>query len=221
MLVGGAAKDLGAPRKQTICARRWILQRSSTAGVNLEFRFATSSGADLFPLCDLKRLCGNVRVISVGLKRGPCRPRIMRRKLARLFVLSAFFVLLLTGVAKGVSAFGNARILETHDPLLGIRFRSLFGVVGGVEIVVAMVCLLGTRVRVQLALVLWLAVSFAVYRLGLFLVGYRQPCVCLGSMTAAIHLSPKVADCGMKIVLGYLLVGSGASLLLVWKQQRN
>jgi thioesterase domain-containing protein len=65
----------------------------------------------------------------------------MLSKLPRLFVYSAGTLLLFTAAAKLVSSGGDARILQMTDPIVGIRFRNLLWLVGGVELVVAVVCL--------------------------------------------------------------------------------
>ncbi len=136
----------------------------------------------------------------------------MQQKLARCFLASAFVILISTGVAKICSAFGGAAVLQTYDPIFGVSYRSVFWLVGTIEVGVAFACLLGRRVDLQARLVLWLTTGFVIYRLGLLLVGYRKPCSCLGSLTEALHLSPQSADTAMKIILAYLLVGSCAAL---------
>jgi hypothetical protein len=43
----------------------------------------------------------------------------------------------------------------------------------------------------------------------------------MGSLTEALHLAPKTSDLIMKIILCYLLVGSYASLLWLWKEKQE
>jgi len=130
----------------------------------------------------------------------------------RWFVRSAGVVLLVTGLAKLWSAMGEARVLGVRDPLFGLTFRQLMLGVGLVELVVAGVCLVGRRERLSLVLVGWLSGNFALYRLGLWWLGWKGPCGCLGHVTDALGVSPTAADLVMKIVLGYLLVGAFAGL---------
>jgi len=139
----------------------------------------------------------------------------------RLFLSSAAIVLLATGTAKLISASGNAQLLQSPDPILSITFRRVFLLVGGLELFVAMICFFGKWVWLQAGLVALLATNFVVYRLGLILVGYHKPCSCLGNLTDALHISPQTADTIMKIVLGYLLIGSYATLFWLWKQGRK
>jgi hypothetical protein len=145
----------------------------------------------------------------------------MQPKLVRLFLLSAGVLLSITAIAKLISASGGARILQTPDPILSVPFRYVFWVVGGIELVVALVCFLGTQVGLRAGLVAWLATGFVAYRIGLLWVGYSKPCSCLGTLTDALHMSPQTADTAMKIVLAYLLIGSYATLFWLWRQHKK
>lgn len=143
----------------------------------------------------------------------------MSHKGFRGFMVSAGVLLLATAAAKLVSAGGNARILQFPDPVFAIPFRRVFWIVGGLELVIALICLFGKWPRLQAGLVAWLATSFAVYRLALNLSGYHSPCHCLGNLTDALHISPETADNAMKVVLAYLLIGSYATVFWLWRQK--
>ena len=91
-------------------------------------------------------------------------------------------VLLVTGLAKLWSAMGEARVLGVRDPLFGLTFRQLMAGVGLAELLVAGVCLVGRRERLSLVLVGWLSGNFALYRLGLWWMGWKRP---VGSMPVA------------------------------------
>jgi hypothetical protein len=145
----------------------------------------------------------------------------MRLKIVHIFIYSAAAFLLAAAVAKLVSTSGNARILETLDPVLGITFRHVFWIVGTLEIVVAIVSFFGEYIGIKAGLVAWLATIFAVYRFGLWWVGYHKPCSCLGNLTDALHIQPQTADTAMKIILAYLLIGSYATLFWLWRQKRK
>jgi hypothetical protein len=135
-------------------------------------------------------------------------------KLDRLYIYSAASLVLMTGLAKIVSASGDAGILGRHDPVFGMPFRVLFWATGLIEIAVAVACLfLLKRVGVSALLLCWLSTGFLLYRVGLYFIGYRKPCPCLGTITDAIHISPSTADLAMKVVFLYLLVGSYTTLI--------
>jgi hypothetical protein len=129
------------------------------------------------------------------------------------FVYSAGCILLATGLAKLISSAGSADILKLIDPIFGVQFHYLMLVVGLVEIAIALVCFLGQN-TIQVALVACLATNFLVYRLGLWAVGWKYPCPCMGSITATLHVSPSAADNFAKLLMAYLAVGAYAVLAL-------
>lgn len=142
----------------------------------------------------------------------------MRIKPLYFFVKTGGFFLLLSGVAKIFSSFGSAPILRNFDPILFVSFRHVFWIVGTIEVVTGVVCLLNSKINLQIRLIAWLATGFSVYRFGLFWVDYRKPCHCLGNLTDALNISPQTADTVMKIILGYLLIGSYGALFWLWRQ---
>lgn len=142
-------------------------------------------------------------------------------KLMTIFLFSAGIILLISGLAKLISAIGSDEFLQAKDPILGIQFRYIFLVAGVVEILAALLCFFGKRSGVKAMCIGWLATNFLIYRISLILIGYHRPCHCLGNLTTAIHVAPHVADSIMKCILIYLLVGSYASLFWLWRQQNN
>ena len=138
-----------------------------------------------------------------------------------IFIYAASGILAITGAAKIWSAFGHVRLLDFEDPITGVPFRYLMGIVGLMELTIACVCLFSGRMRLSMVLVAWLTTSFLIYRLGLWWVGWESPCHCLGNLTDALHIPPKIADTAMKIVLAYLLISSYASLFWLWRQKRK
>jgi hypothetical protein len=80
--------------------------------------------------------------------------------------------------------------------------------VGVGELVIASICLFAKSQTMKLWLIAWLATTFVVYRLGLWWIGWKKPCSCLGNLTDALHLSPQAADNLMEVILAYLLIGS-------------
>jgi hypothetical protein len=139
----------------------------------------------------------------------------------RFWIYTVGILLTITSVAKFLSACGNARILESFDPIFSVSFRHVFWVVGFIELAVALACFSNKHIGLQVRLVAWLSTSFLAYRLGLVWIGYQKPCSCLGNLTDALHIPPQTADMAMKIILAYLLIGSYASLFWLWRQHRN
>jgi hypothetical protein len=143
----------------------------------------------------------------------------MRNRILNIFFLCSGVFLLITGVAKLVSADGNARILQNIDPILNLRFQEIFWIVGGLECGLAFICFLNKQILLRALLIASLASSFLVYRFGLWWVDYHRPCPCLGNLTDALHISPQIANTAMKIILAYLLIGSYGTLLWLWRQK--
>jgi hypothetical protein len=146
----------------------------------------------------------------------PCRDKV--DKWPRRFILSCSVILLITGAAKIVSAMGAARILWLTDPILYISFGHLMLLAGVCELSVSTICILGRNIKLQAAVLAWLSTIFVVYRIGLLYLGWNRPCSCMGNLTDALHIPPKIADVMMEIILGYLLVGSYGILFWLWKR---
>lgn len=139
----------------------------------------------------------------------------------RVFLFSAGILLIITAIAKFVAATGHAQILHNTDPVLGISFRNLFWSVGIIEFFVGFISLWGGSASFRVGSVAWLASCFLVYRVGLLLMGYHRPCPCLGNLTDSLHIPAQTADVLMRILLGYLLFGSYASIFSLLLRRRQ
>ncbi|HEX5222835.1 MAG TPA: hypothetical protein VFZ59_24980 [Verrucomicrobiae bacterium] len=137
------------------------------------------------------------------------------------FILSAGVILSITGIAKVWSGSGNIKLLVVAEPIIGLKFAHLMLAVGLAEIVIALVCFFSKRQSLALGLVAWISTNFVVYRLGLWWMDWKLPCGCLGNLTDALHISPRVADNIMKILLAYLLIGSYGLLIWQWRMGRK
>ena len=142
-------------------------------------------------------------------------------KWERRFILSAAVLLLVTALAKLASILGKAEILQTIDPIIGIPFRYLLLLAGLLEALVAAICLFSVNLRLASGLIAWLATNFVVYRTGLWLIGWHQPCKCLGALTDFLPISPQAADFIMKAVLTFLFVGSYTVVFLLGRRTRT
>jgi CHASE2 domain-containing sensor protein len=138
-----------------------------------------------------------------------------------VFAVVSGVTLFITGSAKLFSIFGRDALLDFHDPVTGLSFRYLLLFVGLLEVVIAYVCFDVQKLSVSIELVAWLSTGFLFYRCGLFVLGWRRFCPCLGSLTGAIHVSSHTADTAMKIILGYLLIGSYSTLFFIWREKRK
>ncbi|HEX5221421.1 MAG TPA: MauE/DoxX family redox-associated membrane protein [Verrucomicrobiae bacterium] len=141
--------------------------------------------------------------------------------LARWFRISAGAILIATGIAKIWSGLGSSKFLILVDPIVGVKFGQLMLMVGLAEIVIALLCFFSKRQTLALGLVAWISTNFVVYRLGLWWMGWKKPCSCLGNLTDALHISPQTADNIMKVVLAYLFIGSYVLLFREWLDVRS
>jgi len=131
------------------------------------------------------------------------------------FVRSVAVLLVISSAAKLISAGGSARVLGTADPILAVSFRNVFLIVGAVELVVALICFFKLNINLQIGSITWLTSSILIYRIALWGIGYHKPCVCLGTLTEALHIQPGTADMAMKGVLAYFLIGSCIAMYLI------
>lgn len=134
------------------------------------------------------------------------------------FRLSAGVILLITSVAKIASAFGHARILGINDPILGISFRSLMLLSGGIELVISLMCLIAPNCRINLAAVAWIAAVFLSYHFGLWYIHWARPCPCLGNLTDLLRISPGLASLILTWIAIYLFVGALVCWFVMRKQ---
>jgi len=144
-----------------------------------------------------------------------------QNKIILLFNYLSGGLLLITAIAKLIGSLGRSHILSLNDPIFIIPFRWVFCLVGITELAVVYVCFFNKRPVFRAGLVALLSTNFALYRLGLWLIGWHRPCSCLGNLTDALQIPPQTADTAMKIILAYLLLGSYATLFWLWLEHRK
>ena len=137
------------------------------------------------------------------------------------FIQSAAVIYAVSGSAKMIGAYGDAKILTVADPILGLQFGHLMFLAGALELTIAGACFSRRRQYQAALMVAWLATNLFAYRLGLRWIGWHHPCPCLGNLTDALHVSPQIADTAMKIILAYLLLGSYSTLFWFWRQRKK
>jgi len=126
-------------------------------------------------------------------------------------------LLLAAGAAKLASSFGAARILDQQEPLFHLTFRAFFKGVGFIEVLGAALCLSHISFMRKAAVLAVISFCILCYRYGIALMGYHQPCNCLGTFTETLGLSPSLADDIMKMILLLMLsVSAGALCLEHW-----
>jgi len=118
-------------------------------------------------------------------------------------------LLLLVGILNVTGAFGHSQMLNLSDPVFGLPFRQLMLLLGAAQLLVAAVCLFTRKRALSLGLIVWLAVNFLVYRLGLWAEGWHQSC---GFLLELLSPSLRIADLFECVSAALLLAGSGAAL---------
>ena len=139
----------------------------------------------------------------------------------KFFLLGSGAFLTITGLAKIWSGLGNSKFLSVVDPIIGIKFDHLMIAAGLIELCIALFLFFSKKEMLSVYLVAWVSTAFLAYRLGLLYMGWHRPCSCLGYLTDALHISPKLADNIMKVVLAYLLIGSYGILIHKWWNKRK
>lgn len=143
---------------------------------------------------------------------------------SKTFIGVASFLLLITGSAKIWAASGNSKVLNVNDPIFAFKFKYLLLLVGCLEVTVFfLIWYWRSRTLDQCAvrLVAWLSTVIGLYRLALILIGYQEPCHCLGSLTDALHISTRAADSISVFILMYMLLGSYLILLFTRLRRRS
>jgi hypothetical protein len=138
----------------------------------------------------------------------------MKTRWIRIFIWSAGGILLAAGLERFLVAFGHAQALSLPEPVLGIPIRYAVLLVGGLELTVALICLFGKRTSVQLGWLAWLAVNYAVYRIGLFAMHCHPQTTCIGALTDPLQLAHEPTGFITSLIPVWLLAGACAAM--VW-----
>lgn len=128
--------------------------------------------------------------------------------LQRVFFLSSCAFLVVTSVAKIVSGLGSAPILRTVDPLFGYPFKYVMFFAAFFELAVAYLVFTSQKPSTKALAILMVSSSFAIYRFGLYFIGYIGLCPCMGNLVDAFRLDAVVIDTLLKLGLAYLICGS-------------
>ena len=133
---------------------------------------------------------------------------VHNHRAVRFFIVSVITLLLLTALAKFISACGNAGILKSLDPVLGVTYRTTLVIAAGMEVGIALALLLFSSCWVKFALICATATSLILYRLAFWAIGSPQFCPCLGTITDSLVIPRDDIDLLLKAIIGYLFVGS-------------
>ena len=137
------------------------------------------------------------------------------------FVYSAGGILLAAALIRFVIAAGDAPVLIMPEPILGIPIRYAVLGVGVIEAIVALYCLFGRQIALQVSWLTWLSTVYMVFRVSLLFVRVHPQATCIGSLTDPLHLARGTLGLIMAWTLLYLLLGSYvASGNLLWLEDQ-
>jgi hypothetical protein len=125
-------------------------------------------------------------------------------------------VLLVTGSLKLITTLGDAENSLIRDPIfLFIRQQHMLIGVGILEIAVALFVTFQRNTLLKLWAILWLCGAFIAYRVGLFLIGFKGNCGCLGKPQSWLYeRESKNIDRTLAWILCYMTFFSAFFLLL-------
>ena len=141
-------------------------------------------------------------------------------KWTRFFILSAGVILLAAALTRFLIVAGNAQVLALPDPMLGIPLRYAMLGVGAFELVVALICLFGRRVGLQLGWLAWLGTNYIVFWIGLIWQHCPPQGTCIGSLTDPLRLYYGTTGYILQFLPFGLALGSYAALVQPWLAKR-
>jgi DNA-directed RNA polymerase subunit RPC12/RpoP len=139
----------------------------------------------------------------------------MNAKWIKFFIASTGIILLAAALVRLLIAIGNAQVLSLPEPMLGIPLRYAVLMVGTFELAVALICLFGKRVGLQIGWLAWLSTNFVMFWLGLLITHCQLQGSCLGSLTDPLRLSRGATGYLSELILLYLVVGSFGAVLWI------
>ncbi len=140
-------------------------------------------------------------------------------KWIKVFIYSAGTILLAAALERVFVALGDAQVLSLPEPVMGIQLRLTVLLVGGFELVVALVCLFGKRTGLQLGWIAWLATNYFVYWIGLLTMHCHSKATCLGSLTDPLQITSITGGYFFEAVFAGLALASYGGLAWWWLHQ--
>jgi hypothetical protein len=137
-------------------------------------------------------------------------------KLIKFFIQSAGGILLAAALIRFLIAMGNDPMLAMPEPLLGLPIRYAVLLVGGVELVVALICLFGRRLSLQLGCLVLATVIYLVYWIRIFIMHRHPQTTCIGSLTDPLQLARGTPEIIIGLLPFYLLLGSCVAIIWLW-----
>jgi hypothetical protein len=132
-------------------------------------------------------------------------------KLLKPFISSAGVILLVAALVRFVIAAGSAQSLALPEPMLGIPLRYAMLMVGAFELVVALICLFGKQIGLQIGWLAWLATNYIVFWIGLLTMHIHPQATYIGSLTDPLRLFHGTTGYVLQFIPFCLVLGSYAA----------
>jgi DNA-directed RNA polymerase subunit RPC12/RpoP len=138
----------------------------------------------------------------------------------KFFIISAGGILLGASLVRFIVALEHMQVLAVPEPLLGIPLRHTVFLVGICELVVALICLFGRSLKLQLIWLFWLLANYFTYRIILHFSGIHPQGTCIGSLNDPLHLHEGNSAVFFGLLPYYLLFISLLALCWFWRESR-
>jgi len=142
-------------------------------------------------------------------------------KWIRYFIFSAGAILLAAALTRFLTAASQAQVWALPDAVLGIPLRYAVLMVGTFELVVALICLFGKRIGLQVGLLAWLAINCLVFQIGAYAMHLHWQATGIGSVTDPLQLTRGLTGILIGFIPIYLLAGSSTASFWLWFGKRS
>ena len=131
----------------------------------------------------------------------------------KYFLNVSAFLLIVTALAKLYGLTSGERVLQQLDPVFGVKNSVVMLFVSVAELWVVYLVLSATQSVTKLVALAWISSNFLAYRFGLYMVGFKGWCSCLGTLTKQLPVSPETAEAIMLTIAVFVFIGSCYYLL--------
>ena len=131
------------------------------------------------------------------------------------FLLCAGGILLMAALTRFLIATGNAQVMALPDPMLGIPLRYAVLAVGAIELIVALICLFGRHVGLQIGWLAWLRTNYIVFWIGLLAMHIHPQATGIGIFTDPLRIHRGMTGYVFTIIPFCLALGSYAAAVSI------
>jgi hypothetical protein len=128
------------------------------------------------------------------------------RRFSEISLRLSAAVLFAVALIKLLTVGGGSPVLQTEDPLVGVRLGLLLPVESGVEFLVAWCLVSSLDPFYRSLVVVWIGALFCVYHLALALLDPGASCPCLGTLYGNLGIRPATADKIAKVIAAWLFL---------------